>query len=63
MDEKILVEPAPLAKGFTRRRFLAAFLTLAAYLRLTRPSLAKHVNATHETVLSGRWLLKRSDLR
>lgn len=63
MDETILLEPVPKAKGLSRRRFLAAFLTLAAYLRLTRPSLAKHENATDETVLSGRWLLKRSDLR
>jgi hypothetical protein len=63
MDDMTLFEPAPKAKRLSRRRFLAAFLTLAAYLRLTRPSLASQEDETDETVLSGRWLLKRSDLR
>lgn len=63
MDEKTLVPSAALSRGLSRRRFLAAFLTLAAFLRLTRPSLAQEESKADETVLSGRWLLKRSDLR
>ena len=50
------------AASFSRRRFLGAFLTLAAFLRLTRRSAATQLNGD-ETVIVGGWLLKRSDLR
>ena len=63
MNDKNLFPPAVARRSLSRRRFLAAFLTLAAYLRLSRPSLARCDGKDDETVLSGRWLLKRSDLR
>ncbi len=63
MDEMTLLEHVPQTRAFSRRRFLAVFLTLAAYLRLTRPASASQELDKDETVLSGRWLLKRSDLR
>ncbi len=47
---------------WSRRRFLAAFLSLAAYLHLVRPSAATAPDNGSDTVLNGRWLLKRSDL-
>jgi hypothetical protein len=62
MDDMAQTPAQPNAAAFSRRRFLAAFLTLAAYLRLIQPSLAGQDNG-NDTVLSGRWLLKRSDLR
>lgn len=62
MDDMGQYLAQPKTAAFTRRRFLGAFLTLAAFLRLTRPSAARRSNGD-ETVLSGGWLLKRSDLR
>ena len=62
MDDKTLLEHVPQMRAYSRRRFLAVFLSLAAYLRLTRPTLANQETDKDETVLSGRWLLKRSDL-
>jgi hypothetical protein len=47
---------------WSRRRFLSAFLSLAAYLHLIRPSAATVPDKGADTVLHGRWLLKRSDL-
>lgn len=54
--------PVAISRTITRRRLLAAFLTLAAYLRLTRSAAAETQDKPDETVLRGRWLLKRSDL-
>lgn len=48
--------------NFSRRRFLAMFLSLAAYLKLVKPTPAANLD-DNEVVLEGRWLLKRSDLR
>ena len=48
--------------SFSRRRFLAIFLSLAAYLKLVKPTTAANLDG-NEVVLEGRWLLKRSDLR
>lgn len=62
MDDMAQTSVQPKSAAFSRRRFLGAFLTLAAFLRLTRPAAAKKAD-DGETVLSGRWLLKRSDLR
>ena len=62
MDDMAQSSVQPKSAAFSRRRFLGAFLTLAAFLRFTRPSVAGRMD-NDETVLSGRWLLKRSDLR
>ena len=62
MNDKNLLPSKVGCRSLSRRRFLAAFLTLAAYLRLSRPSLARGDEKDEETVMSGRWLLKRSDL-
>lgn len=57
-----MTTPVPSHRTITRRRLLAAFMTLAAYLRLMRLATAETRDRPDETVLRGRWLLKRSDL-
>jgi hypothetical protein len=47
----------------SRRSIVAAFLSLAAYLHLVRPAAASRDKDSQETVLAGRWLLKRGEIR
>ncbi len=46
----------------TRRRLLLSLLTLAAFKQFKGQALAAPANGD-ETVISGGWLLKKSDLR
>ncbi len=62
MDDTAQFSAQSKSAAFSRRRFLGAFLTLAAFLRLTRKATASQLDQD-ETVLAGGWLLKRSDLR
>ncbi len=62
MDDMAQSSAQPKSAAVSRRRFLSAFLTLAAFLHLTRKATASELDQ-NETVLSGGWLLKRSDLR
>ncbi|MGB8817359.1 MAG: hypothetical protein WCC66_05495 [Rhizobiaceae bacterium] len=47
--------------SLSRRHFLGAFLTLAAWLQLARPAHGR-AKDDGQTVIKGGWLLKRSDL-
>lgn len=47
---------------FSRRQLLMSFLTLAAFLRLRRADKSAVMSEGDDTVIAGRWLLKKSDL-
>lgn len=47
---------------FSRRRLLLSFLTLAAFLTLKRGGKSSVTGDGEDTVIAGRWLLKKSDL-